>query len=113
MLECSSQLYRGIVPIQPWLYYFMEAYQGSEKVIGVIFSLAYVVSKGTEIIVRANHFMKAFLKLLRNVVNIFLYEWLIIFMNNCFTNLPYITEFRSTPKQRTIRHSRLSMSNLS
>ena len=73
MLECSSQLYRGIVPIQPWLYYFMEAYQGSEKVIGVIFSLAYVVSKGTEIIVRANHFMKAFLKLLRNVVNIYFY----------------------------------------
>ncbi|KAL0267302.1 UNVERIFIED_CONTAM: hypothetical protein PYX00_009614 [Menopon gallinae] len=66
-LECISQLYRGLVPIQPWLYYFLESYQGPEKVIGFFLSVAYMVSKGTDLMSKVKLFKMAFWKLLQNV----------------------------------------------
>ncbi|KAK6620640.1 hypothetical protein RUM43_010935 [Polyplax serrata] len=67
LLECSSQLYRGLAPIQPWLYYLMEAYQGPEKAVGVFFSVAYLISKGTELLSKFKICLRAFWKLLQNV----------------------------------------------
>ncbi|KAG8234368.1 hypothetical protein J437_LFUL014987 [Ladona fulva] len=48
-IEITSQTYRSLCPIQPWLYYLIEAYQGTGKVFGVLLCAAYVVSKITEL----------------------------------------------------------------
>lgn len=66
-LEATSQLYRSLAPIQPWLYYLLESYQGPEKVVGVFLSAAYMVSKGTDLMNRAKLWRGAFWKLLQNV----------------------------------------------
>uniref|UniRef100_A0A6M2E180 Putative ring finger and transmembrane domain-containing protein n=1 Tax=Xenopsylla cheopis TaxID=163159 RepID=A0A6M2E180_XENCH len=67
MIEMTSQLYRALTPIQPWLYYLLEYYQGSEKIMGVLFSAAYMVSKGTDLLQRAKAFKTAILKMLQDV----------------------------------------------
>ncbi|KAJ9600019.1 hypothetical protein L9F63_009683 [Diploptera punctata] len=66
-VEATSQLYRSLAPIQPWLYYLLESYQGPEKVVGVFLSAAYMVSKGTDLMNRAKLWRGAFWKLLQNV----------------------------------------------
>lgn len=66
-LEATSQLYRSLAPIQPWLYYLLESYQGPEKVVGVFLSAAYMVSKGTDLMNRAKLWRGALWKLLQNV----------------------------------------------
>ncbi|PNF24345.1 hypothetical protein B7P43_G11915 [Cryptotermes secundus] len=66
-LETTSQLYRSLAPIQPWLYYLLESYQGTDKVVGVFLSAAYMVSKGTDLVNRAKLWRGAFWKLLQNV----------------------------------------------
>lgn len=68
-LEATSQLYRSLAPIQPWLYYLLESYQGPEKVVGVFLSAAYMVSKGTDLMNRVKLWRGAFWKLLQNVVS--------------------------------------------
>lgn len=67
MAESVSQLYRALAPIQPWLVYLMDSYQGSEKVMGVILSAAYMVAKGTDLLNRAKFCKKSFIKLLQKV----------------------------------------------
>ncbi|XP_015513385.1 ring finger protein, transmembrane 2 isoform X1 [Neodiprion pinetum] len=67
MIEATSQLYRSIATIQPWLYYLLEAYQGPEKVLGVFLSAAYMVSKGSDLVSRGKLFRTAAWKLLQNV----------------------------------------------
>lgn len=49
-IEVTSQTYRTLCPVQPWLYYLIEAYQGTGKVFGVLLCAAYVVSKVTELV---------------------------------------------------------------
>lgn len=66
-VEATSQLYRSLAPIQPWLYYLLESYQGPEKVVGVFLSAAYMVSKGTDLMNRVKLWRGAFWKLLQNV----------------------------------------------
>lgn len=66
-LEASSQLYRSLAPIQPWLYYLLESYQGPEKVVGVFLSAAYMVSKGTDLMSKGKLWRNAFWKLLQNM----------------------------------------------
>lgn len=66
-MEATSQLYRCVAPVQPWLYYFFESYQGTEKIFGVLLSLLYTVSKGTDILSRLKLFQTAIWKLLQNV----------------------------------------------
>uniref|UniRef100_A0A2S2Q8U2 RING finger and transmembrane domain-containing protein 2 n=1 Tax=Sipha flava TaxID=143950 RepID=A0A2S2Q8U2_9HEMI len=73
-IEATSQLYRCCVPIQPWLYYMLESYQGPKKVIGVFLSAAYMVSKGTDLMSCVKLWWTASYKLLQNVVSfIFIY----------------------------------------
>lgn len=67
MVEATSQLYRSVAAIQPWLYYLLEAYQGPEKVLGVFLSAAYMVSKGSDLVFRGKLFHTAAWKLLQNV----------------------------------------------
>ncbi|XP_071040115.1 E3 ubiquitin-protein ligase RNFT2 [Parasteatoda tepidariorum] len=43
--ERSSQLYRTIIPVQHWLYFFSESYSGPSKVFGVILSATYLIFK--------------------------------------------------------------------
>jgi len=66
-IEATSQLYRCCVPIQPWLYYMLESYQGPKKVIGVFLSAAYMVSKGTDLMGCVKLWWTASYKLLQNV----------------------------------------------
>ncbi|XP_050522064.1 RING finger and transmembrane domain-containing protein 2-like isoform X2 [Daktulosphaira vitifoliae] len=66
-IEATSQLYRCCVPIQPWLYYLLESYQGPKKVIGVFLSAAYMVSKGTDLMGCVKLWWTASYKLLQNV----------------------------------------------
>lgn len=69
-MESVSQLYRGLAPIQPWLYYLLESYQGAEKVIGVFMSASYMVSKGTDLMQKVKLFQRAVWKMIQNVVGI-------------------------------------------
>ncbi|KAF5301160.1 hypothetical protein FQA39_LY10838 [Lamprigera yunnana] len=66
-IEATSQLYRSLATVQPWLYYLLESYQGAEKIVGVFLSGAYTVSKGTDLMSRIRLFKTAILKLLQNV----------------------------------------------
>ncbi|XP_017793247.1 PREDICTED: RING finger and transmembrane domain-containing protein 2-like isoform X2 [Habropoda laboriosa] len=67
MIEATSQLYRCVVPVQPWLYYFFEAYQGPEKILGTCFSLIYTVNKGNDLLSHVKLFRTAIWKLFQNV----------------------------------------------
>ncbi|XP_012224776.1 RING finger and transmembrane domain-containing protein 2-like [Linepithema humile] len=66
MVEATSQLYRCAAPIQPWLYYLFETYQGPEKIVGIFFSVMYSMSKGSDLLGRLKLFRTAICKLFRN-----------------------------------------------
>ncbi|KAI5725594.1 hypothetical protein M8J77_017551 [Diaphorina citri] len=66
-IELTSQFYRSLVPIQLWLIYLMESYQGHQKVVGVFLSAAYIVAKGSNIMQAAKAWWKSFTKLLNNI----------------------------------------------
>lgn len=68
VLEATSQLYRSLAPIQPWLYFLLESYQGPEKIVGVFLSAAYMVSKGADLMSRIKLMKVAVIKLLQNMV---------------------------------------------
>jgi uncharacterized membrane protein len=68
MVEATSQLYRCVAPVQPWLYYLFEAYQGPEKIVGIFFSVMYTMSKGSDVLSRLKLFRTAVWKLFQNVV---------------------------------------------
>lgn len=68
MVEATSQLYRCIAPIQPWLYYLFEAYQGPEKILGVCFAALYGVSKRNDLLSRIKLFYMAVWNLFQNAV---------------------------------------------
>ncbi|CAI6374649.1 unnamed protein product [Macrosiphum euphorbiae] len=67
-IEATSQLYRCCVPIQPWLYYMLESYEGPKKVIGVFLSAAYMVSKCTNLMGCVKLWWTTLNKLLQNIV---------------------------------------------
>lgn len=67
MVEATSQLYRCIAPVQPWLYYLFGMYQGPEKIIGIFLSVMYSMSKGNDLLSRLKLFRTAVWKLFQNV----------------------------------------------
>lgn len=67
MTEAISQLWRGIAPIQPWLMYLLDAYTGYEKLLGVVFSAAYVVAKGSDLVQTVLLIRRAFTELWKKV----------------------------------------------
>ena len=72
MVEATSQLYRCFAPIQPWLYYLFEAYQGPEKIFGICLSAAYAISKVGDLLSRVKLFKHAVSKLMQQVVSFFI-----------------------------------------
>ncbi|XP_024881013.1 RING finger and transmembrane domain-containing protein 2-like isoform X1 [Temnothorax curvispinosus] len=67
MVEAMSQLYRCVAPVQPWLYYLLETYQGPEKIVGIFFSIMYTMSKGSDLLSRLKLLRTAGWKLFQNV----------------------------------------------
>lgn len=67
VVEATSQLYRCVAPVQPWLYYLFETYQGPEKIVGIFFSVMYTMSKGSDLLSRLKLFRTAVWKLFQNV----------------------------------------------
>jgi len=65
LIEAISQLYRALVPIQLWLIYLLESYKGTEKIMGVILSAAYIVAKGSDILQRVKFLKRSFIKFLQ------------------------------------------------
>lgn len=113
MIEATSQLYRSIATIQPWLYYLLEAYQGPEKVLGVFLSAAYMVSKGSDLVSRGKLFRTAVWKLLQNVVRCsYFVNRYTIRVKYSMKNV-YSTEYRRFPIQRTTHRGGRHMRNLS
>lgn len=67
MTEAISQFIRSLVTTHPWLLFLLDSYQGTEKIMGVILSGAYIVAKGSDLLVRLKFCKKAFIKLLQTV----------------------------------------------
>jgi len=51
-MEATSQLYRAAVPVQPWLYYLVNSYEGVYRVLGFTLAAAYVLCKFWEMLER-------------------------------------------------------------
>lgn len=49
--------------------YLLEAYKGSEKIMGVILSAAYIVAKGSDILQRVKFLKRSFIKFLQKTVS--------------------------------------------
>lgn len=65
--EATSQLYRALAPIQPWIVFLLDSYSGKEKLLGVALSAAYMVAKGVDLMQRLTFLKLAFIELLKKV----------------------------------------------
>lgn len=68
-MEAISQLYRALAPIQSWLFFLLDSYKGTEKIMGVILAAAYMVAKGSDLLQRAKFCKRSFVKLLQKTVS--------------------------------------------
>lgn len=66
-VETSSQVYRSVVPMQHWLYYFSESYTGSSKMFSMMLSGAYLLCKCTDIVAKTRAWKKSLIQVLSNV----------------------------------------------
>ncbi|XP_015184456.1 PREDICTED: RING finger and transmembrane domain-containing protein 2 isoform X2 [Polistes dominula] len=66
MLEATSQLCRRFAPIQPWIYYLNEAYQGSEKIVGFILIAIYTINKINDSTKSLKFFLTTLLGFIKN-----------------------------------------------
>ncbi|XP_059058608.1 RING finger and transmembrane domain-containing protein 2 [Achroia grisella] len=65
--EAISQLYRSLLTTQPWIFFLMQSYDGSEKMVGMFLTSIYVVAKVVEVITRLVLFKYATWTLLQSV----------------------------------------------
>lgn len=65
--EAVSQLYRSLLTIQPWIFYLMQSYEGSEKMVGMFLTSVYVIAKVIEVLIRLRLFKNATWTLLQSV----------------------------------------------
>lgn len=49
--------------------YLLEGYKGTEKIMGVILSAAYIVAKGSDILQRVKFLKRSFIKFLQKTVS--------------------------------------------
>lgn len=70
-IESVSQLYRSLLTIQPWLFYLMQSYEGSEKMVGMFLVSVYVVAKLVELLMRIRLFKNATWTMLQSVVSFY------------------------------------------
>ncbi|CAG9135586.1 unnamed protein product [Plutella xylostella] len=66
-VEAVSQLYRSLLTIQPWVFYLMNSYDGSERMVGMFLTSVYVIAKVIELLVRLRLFKNATWTLLQSV----------------------------------------------
>ncbi|KAG0442895.1 hypothetical protein HPB47_015505, partial [Ixodes persulcatus] len=66
-VETSSQVYRSVVPMQHWLYYFSESYTGSTKIFSMMLSGAYLLCKCSDIVAKTKAWKKSLIQVLSNV----------------------------------------------
>jgi len=66
-IEQTSQTYRALLPIQPWMFYLLEAYEGVGKLVGIILCGAYIIAKGNHLFHRFRDWKVALSKLIRSV----------------------------------------------
>ncbi|XP_064089776.1 RING finger and transmembrane domain-containing protein 2-like isoform X2 [Macrobrachium nipponense] len=66
VIEMVSQLYRSLIPIQPWLSYLL-GYSGPKILIGVILTATYLVCKGPDVVVRMKSLHDAVDKFIHNI----------------------------------------------
>lgn len=66
-IEQTSQTYRAVTPIRPWLFYLFDAYEGVGKLVGVILCIAYIIAKGNHLIRRFREWRGALSKLMQSV----------------------------------------------
>ncbi|CAM1308603.1 RNFT2 (predicted) [Pycnogonum litorale] len=67
-LEQTSQLYRLLAPVQPWLCYLTEPYEGHEKIFSVLLSTGYIIAKASPLVKSMKNLKTAFIKLLQPVI---------------------------------------------
>ncbi|XP_050680192.1 RING finger and transmembrane domain-containing protein 2 isoform X2 [Leptidea sinapis] len=65
--EAVSQLYRSLITIQPWVYFLLASYSGSERLVGVSLTCIYVFAKVLEVLVRLRLFKNAAWTLVQSV----------------------------------------------
>ncbi|XP_059486661.1 RING finger and transmembrane domain-containing protein 2-like [Neocloeon triangulifer] len=51
-IEATSQLYRAVAPVQAWLYYLVNSYEGVYRVLGFTLASVYVLCKFWELLAR-------------------------------------------------------------
>lgn len=66
-VESCSQLYRSVMPMQHWLYYFSESYTGTGKMFSMVLSGAYLLCKCTEVVSKTRAWKRALTQALSNV----------------------------------------------
>ncbi|XP_026333497.1 RING finger and transmembrane domain-containing protein 2 isoform X2 [Hyposmocoma kahamanoa] len=66
-VEAVSQLYRSLLTIQPWIFFLMQSYEGSEKMVGMFLTSIYVIAKVIEVLLRLKLFKTATWTLLQSV----------------------------------------------
>lgn len=86
--------------------YLLESYKGTEKIMGVILSAAYIVAKGSDILQRVKFLKRSFIKFLQKTVSLrnenqnktfYQNKFLVIWNNSnegtnssCGRNLPHL-----------------------
>ena len=65
----SSQLYRSLAPIQPWVSYLLDNYTGPRKIFGMFLSAVYVVCKGPDLVSKWKSFQGSIVKFVQSVVS--------------------------------------------
>lgn len=61
----------GVIEVIHRLMYLLESYEGTEKIMGVILSAAYIVAKGSDILQRVKFLKRSFIKFLQKTVRQF------------------------------------------
>ncbi|ODN03144.1 RING finger and transmembrane domain-containing protein 2 [Orchesella cincta] len=66
-IEHSSQLYRSFLPVYPWMFYLVSAYEGTARMFGLFLAGLYVFFKISDSFARIKDWLKSLEKLLSNV----------------------------------------------
>jgi hypothetical protein len=91
------------------LVYLLESYKGTEKIMGVLLSAAYIVAKGSDILQRVKFLKRSFIKFLQKTVRLHIlcpWPWLRILF------LTQILVFWHNSNKRADSSSRRDMSDL-
>lgn len=69
--------------------YLLEGYKGTEKIMGVILSAAYIVAKGSDILQRVKFLKRSFIKFLQKTVSNVLSGTSVLKLRNIFVPIQF------------------------